>query len=281
MLETIKKLPAPDAEAVLCNALNAFLPNALDVELGELEREVIREARTAGAADDDAAVAERLESELLSLALPPEAEEHARIRLGHTWGLTRDNYEIGPFGDIWSNAYNGITPEEAVAAFRGAERAEYGGLSPDFDPSHDGYQSTGLFAARAFAPREHWILVAAANRGNVVTLQRAWRLFPGDVPLPPAARPKQMLERFLVRFGADFRIKGRPGKHLLVWQEAIPSSKLRPRDWLDLFEFDYPASFAFEAELIARDTNLGFILVYYGFVIDTKRYRSALARHGF
>ncbi len=281
MLETLRDLPRAQAEDVLAGALDAFLPNAYDVELSDLHRRVIQEARTVvpHGETDDRQVARRLGEELSALILPPWAEEAVKERLGHKGSLPLTQYEVGfdsQFG-AEDGGFYGVTMWEAELAFRHPTRSDFLFFSPDFEPATSGFQSVAVIVARApEAKAPHALLLVATTRGSSVTIHDAWRVFPDEVR--PTDVPLELLRRFLDRYGLEFIIGLGSKPRLLHWRDEVP---LAPGTEFSVKLAKTVPEPPFAAVAFTeRDRKLASMKVFLAFMVDTQRYYASMARHG-
>jgi hypothetical protein len=110
---------------------------------------------------------------------------------------------------------------------------------------------------------DHWLLVQTHREGLNQVAQSAWRIFPDVVDLAEAAKPLDLLKRFVDVFGVEINIAGVTGKYI----ESIPARKA------ERVEVTFPnmdASFVSFSHTDTDDPNI--VQVGAAYCIDTGKY---------
>lgn len=280
-LSTLNGLRPDQAEALLCRAIDVFLPNVEDPPTGESEQRLIAEAReVVGKGDDDTAVARLLGDELAARLLPEEEVAPTRQRLIESGTLPLRDYRA-VFGGSWKDqdSFMGVTRIEALYAL-GVATNEARIVNPAWHGAaqHRGgaVQAVGLAAAEidGNGGRQLLLMVFALADGEC-RIGDAFRLFPDDVPASVRMPAPGLLARFLTKYGADFRFGHDPRYQKLLFNVQVDgdvrSMKLRHRDNDKQYHFVVAA--------IGPNWNQpARVFVAYAFNVDL--YRRSMARRG-
>ena len=259
MLDTLRALDPVQAEAVLCRAVDAFLPTVDDIQLGELERRVIDEARHV-AGGDDSKVEEILGQELMAFALSERDEVAARGRLGDKGDLPLTDYTLRFDTSFDGGEFLGFTIERAVEVIRSPDIVEHIVTSAPTDGN------VTLLASYVPVHRtgRHWDLLVGGRSGDRLRVVCAWHVYVDDIALPPVITSgRELLFAFAAKFGKEFIVSG-SRKARMLWRDRSGVTSLAATGTTA----DFSISFHAAGEVILA------------FSIDTVRYAHALARRG-
>jgi len=225
VLQSLATMDSAQAEAVLCRAIDYFLPSPTEtVALDPLAQRVVDEARAAATEERGA---ERILGDLLAeYVLPPADEEEAKARIGARGELRWDLYELSfAFGK--AQVKNSVTVAEARSALRNPQIVEH--IYADHGDLPEPKRQSATLAASLVQDDdagEHWIVFPMMRDGAGLRVMGAWRIFPDLLVGLKQLTLRGLMERFAERFAVRHALVVGAAPRKLYWREVLKGRAL-------------------------------------------------------
>jgi hypothetical protein len=217
------------------------------------------------------AVSNTLTNEIKRLLLREESVRDALARAGQAGRLAPSIYGVSqPKVFRQRFAPFGISKDDVVNAIHRPD--DYQHLLTDYAVEKD---TISLFM-KAIRPRDreaYWLLVQTHRVETNQEAQSAWRIYDTDVELTKASMPIDVLKAFVNVFGLPFAVEDK--EYIFVEDVEIDKPKFEMKA-----HFPLPTEYFMSISSVKDQGNSGISHIGLGYVIDLRKYRAALNKHG-